>query len=320
MQRERVPLSHEFRGRWREVLGSIGVPTDALINRHGPCPVCGGVDRFRFDDKEGLGTFICSRCGPGDGPMLAMLFLGLNFADLAARVRQTSGAASSPTVNLQRVARAQSGQGELSEAKRHQMNVLWHAADPVRPVDPVGAYLTRRIGRTPAGVGLRYHPNCRHSEGGDHPAMLARFLGPDGIPTGLHRTYVTPAGAKAPVSAAKQSLGKLVRGGAVRLAPIADRLGIAEGIETALAVTELFGLPCWAALNANGLAHWQPPPGVREVVIFGDNDASFTGQTAAFDLMAHLGPLMKVEIEIPTAEDTDWNDVLNQRLRIPRLG
>ncbi|MBL9115532.1 MAG: hypothetical protein JNJ83_11050 [Verrucomicrobiaceae bacterium] len=32
---------------------------------HGPCPGCGGKDRFRFDDKAGDGTFICSQGGGG---------------------------------------------------------------------------------------------------------------------------------------------------------------------------------------------------------------------------------------------------------------
>lgn len=54
------------RGRWHDVLARLGVKTDLLNPRHGPCPGCGGRDRFRFDDKEGDGTWICSG---GGGPM-----------------------------------------------------------------------------------------------------------------------------------------------------------------------------------------------------------------------------------------------------------
>ena len=45
--------------RWAGGAGSspsLGVPAKALTNRHGPCPICGGKDRFRFDDKGGRGT------------------------------------------------------------------------------------------------------------------------------------------------------------------------------------------------------------------------------------------------------------------------
>ena len=67
---------------------SLGVPAKALTNRHGPCPVCGGKDRFRFDDKGGRGTWICSTCGAGDGielvKRLLSRFQGGGQADRAA--------------------------------------------------------------------------------------------------------------------------------------------------------------------------------------------------------------------------------------------
>ena len=61
------PLKDRALGRWRGILPALGVPAKALSNRHGPCPMCGGKDRFRFDDKGGRGTWICSKCGAGDG-------------------------------------------------------------------------------------------------------------------------------------------------------------------------------------------------------------------------------------------------------------
>lgn len=53
-------------GRWIDVLGRLGVNTEFLTNRHGPCPGCGGRDRFRYDDKNGEGTFLCSQGGGGN--------------------------------------------------------------------------------------------------------------------------------------------------------------------------------------------------------------------------------------------------------------
>lgn len=51
--------------RWVEVLANFGANTSLLRNIHGPCPACGGKDRFRFDDQNGDGSFICSRGGGG---------------------------------------------------------------------------------------------------------------------------------------------------------------------------------------------------------------------------------------------------------------
>ncbi|MDU7866195.1 MAG: AAA family ATPase, partial [Pantoea sp.] len=54
------------RHRWEEILLQLGIDLPGL-NKHGPCPCCGGTDRFRFDDKDGRGTWFCNQCGNGDG-------------------------------------------------------------------------------------------------------------------------------------------------------------------------------------------------------------------------------------------------------------
>lgn len=51
--------------RWSAILPSLGV-TLPPTNKHAPCPACGGTDRFRFDDQDGHGTFICSQGGHGN--------------------------------------------------------------------------------------------------------------------------------------------------------------------------------------------------------------------------------------------------------------
>lgn len=95
-----------------------------------------------------------------------------------------------------------------------------------------------------------------------------------------------------------------------RLAPYTDHLGIAEGIETAVAATALTGTPCWAALNAQNLEGWIPPEGVA-VTVFGDSDQSFTGASAAYRLARRLFAMgVKVRVEMPGTPGDDWNDVL----------
>src|SRR4051794_33174922 len=58
------------RGRWREILPQLGIDSRFLVNKHGPCPLCGGRDRFRFDDKDGTGSYYCNQCGAGVGVIL----------------------------------------------------------------------------------------------------------------------------------------------------------------------------------------------------------------------------------------------------------
>jgi hypothetical protein len=75
----------EARGCWPQVLGALGVRSDLLRDQHGPCPGCGGNDRFRFDDKDGDGTFLCSQGGggllAGNGIELLMHARGLSWSD-----------------------------------------------------------------------------------------------------------------------------------------------------------------------------------------------------------------------------------------------
>lgn len=35
-------------GRWPDLLTAVGIDTP-FNGKHGPCPACGGKDRFRFD-------------------------------------------------------------------------------------------------------------------------------------------------------------------------------------------------------------------------------------------------------------------------------
>ncbi|HAU4420604.1 TPA: hypothetical protein JDY45_22925 [Citrobacter freundii] len=51
-------ISAAARGKWPVILQMlrIDVPENG---RHGPCPKCGGKDRFRLDDLDGRGTWIC---------------------------------------------------------------------------------------------------------------------------------------------------------------------------------------------------------------------------------------------------------------------
>lgn len=294
------------RGRWRGILIQFGVDEAFLKNEHGPCPMCGGKDRFRFDDRDGDGTWYCNGCNPSAGSGLALLMRikGWAFDRAAKEVDGILG-----TVQAQR----QETRRQEQDTRRLLIK-LWKEARPVENGDPVWRYLMRRCGdATGLLESIRFHPSLKHSvDGGNHPAMLALLQPNEGKAVGIHRTFLTEDGMKAAVDPVRMVLGECAP---VRLGGVRERLGVAEGIETALCASKAFQVPCWAALNANGMKTWEPPQGVTSVVIFGDNDSNLTGQEAAYALgrrLIHKG--LRVQIEIPPTPDTDWADVQLERV------
>jgi putative DNA primase/helicase len=54
-------------GRWPDLLVQLaGLTSDQLTDKHQPCPLCGGKDRYRFDDQDGTGSWYCNQCGGKD--------------------------------------------------------------------------------------------------------------------------------------------------------------------------------------------------------------------------------------------------------------
>ncbi len=72
---------------------------------HGPCPGCGGSDRFHVwpDQNEGAGSFWCRSCDiGGDGITFLMEFEGLSFADACREIGReldhTGGVTAAPSL------------------------------------------------------------------------------------------------------------------------------------------------------------------------------------------------------------------------------
>ena len=86
-------------GRWPEILAALAGLSDAeLSDRHQPCPLCGGTDRYRFDDKDGSGSWFCNQCGgkdqrggAGSGMDLLMRRQGWSFVEAARQVEAFLG-------------------------------------------------------------------------------------------------------------------------------------------------------------------------------------------------------------------------------------
>ena len=202
-----------------------------------------------------------------------------------------------------------------------RMTRLWAQCVPLVPGDPVTLYLKRRgfAGVWPLPACLRLHRALPYwTENGEKlggfPAMVAPLV-VGGRVVAFHRTYLTSDGRKADVPTVKKLTGASgpLAGACIPLhKPQRGLVGIAEGIETALAAWCGSSVPTVAAYSAGNLAAWQWPASVQRLVIFADNDRA--GREGADTLRARARSAgIACEVLTPSDEGTDWCDVWVQR-------
>lgn len=285
-------------GRWPSIMLAFGLPSKMLTGKHMACPLCGGHDRFRFDDHQGRGTYYCGQCGSGDGFNLLVKFTGKPFRDVAQKIKATLGECQTPPCIPQPPDEA---------AQWNAICRVWEGARKPEADSPVGRYLKNRLGRPWPLRGVRET---------HHPSMVWPIQDEKGNLVNLHITRITPKGEKASGDKVRLYMpGSLPAGSAVRIWRAGPVMGIAEGIETAMAAMVLERIPVWAATNSNLLAKWNPPEGTETVIVISDNDANYAGQAAAYQLANRLviQRKIRVEVRVPGKTDTDFLDVLRNR-------
>lgn len=297
-------------GRWGEILTSAGVDASYLRNgKQGPCPFCGGTDRYRWTEKNG-GLYICNHCTDGkykNGFDFLMRHLGITFREAAQHVRDhfnisngTQGAQAYKELAAKQPVAHYKPDPEKALAR---MRSQWDEAHPVTEGDAVDLYLRRRVpGLEAMPLEIRTHPALPYWQApespmerptllGTFPAMLVRGFDADDNLVQLHKTYLTPAGEKARVPHVKKTdVGVGSNSFALRLGTPADVLGVSEGIETALASSLLRGVPVWACHSASILANFVLPKSmsVRKLIIFADSDVKKQGRRAGEQAASHL--------------------------------
>lgn len=330
-------------GRWPEIHAALGVPAEYLNTRkHQPCPDCGGRDRYRYTDHQGSGGFICNQCTPegGSGFDLLMLVFGYDFAEACRQVAAVLGLSGSPIERHTPRAQPAASNAQPHNDKQPALWRQWQAACPLAEGDPVTGYLKTRGLPLPAPLpaALRYAPALAYWTGFSYGyrllssprAMLAAITTPDGQLQGLHQTYLQQdysgwhkwahinheTGEPLPAKKMQSRFAGALTGAAVHLGkPDAQgRLIVAEGIETALAASALFGLPAAAALSANGMTAFAWPPETTELFICADHDENGTGQAAAESLARRvLLAGIKAKIWLPETVGFDALDEYRHR-------
>jgi len=284
------------RGKWKQILPAFGIEPVFLDGKHHRCPCSGdGADRFRFSDQNGSGSYFCA-CSKGERGGMALLECktGRPFVELAAEVDALTGRAR-----------------QAMEQKPRSPSALF--AERLRNVAKPATrsrYLESR--GLVVAPGLRFARSVDYKDGdaiGKFAAMLAPITR-RGEWLGFHVTYLHE-GRKASVASPRKVFGESISGGGVELFPAAEDMGVGEGIETCIAASMLHQVPTHSALNADMLAKWEPPPIVRRLRVFADNDANYTGHRGAYALANRLALKgLEVSVHMPAEVGMDWNDVL----------
>ena len=192
---------------------------------------------------------------------------------------------------------------------------IWRDAQPLR-ASPAKAYLESR-GILAASPALRFHPRTPLGPKGRArflPAMIAAVSLDEG-PIAIHRTFLsTEASGKAAFEKPKRALGALGEAAVRLFAPVSGKLGLAEGVESAMSAYALTGIPVWATLGNERFGLVSVPESVTELHLFVDHDAG--GELAeSRGLAAYARDGRTIHVRKPSSRDTDWNDELTAWLR-----
>ena len=286
------------KGKWPFIFQQYGI--EMTGRKHKDCPICGGKKKFRIDDKEGAGTWICV-CGAGDGWALLIATTGKDFRTIAREIDVLLG----NVYSKEPIAPRRDYEGELF---RH-----WKTLRPIKGTSVQRYLQSRGIWRTPTRA-------MKFSGSDEQSLMFCVATNDAGNPVITHTTYLEgDAKAKTDVPKRTQKVDReresvIDESIAIRLFESQTCLGIAEGIETALSAHQLYECATWSVMNSNFMKKFRAPTGVEHLIIFADTDNNGTGMAAAFEcgranVLAN-NDVTRVTIRYP--EHGDFNDVLQE--------
>ena len=292
----------------------------------GPCPLCGGDDRFHVRDSGGRAAVGCRGCidGQPDGERAA------RFGELlrAAFPNRASATARSPA----RVPRTPPAPGNGGEAARGAIaGRLWAAAVPADDT-PARAYLAGRLVWPPDGIGPGLPASVRWLPRGAVPidqsakwydvpahaagAIVYAFRQPGGATIRAVGLDALDADGRRPGKRWRRTFGQKKGAAFVVGAVGGDPLVIVEGEADALASVWLYpGAEVWAA-GGGGAAALAPAilENRRRVVIEADPDGP--GRDAALKLDKALGGRAEISWNSGGDPADVWTGTLIERAAI----
>lgn len=312
----------------------------------GPCPNCGGNDRLALNEAKS--KWNC-RGAVGGNTVISFVMHVANLS-MAEACEGLTGvpppngpakplSAEEKQARAKRQADNEASQRQLKareelyrEDTKETATAIWNASIPVRET-LAEKYLNSR-GIPTADIfrgigGLRFNPSLPYPNKRNYPALVCRVDDMSGALCAIWRIFLREDGRKADVPDAKLGLGP-AGGGAVRIGGNGPKIGLAEGVESALGAWNLIGrkYPIWAGLSTSGLIGIELPLGVGEVICFPDGDASMrrkdgeyipavpAGRKAALALKERLiSEGLRCTIASEPSAGKDYCDLWNEHAR-----
>lgn len=280
------------------VLEMYGMPP-ITGGRHyaGECPMCGGKGKFRIDNKDNSGSWVCV-CGAGDIWKLLIETTGKDFKTLANEIDRQFG----------NEYKTEARQTPKTTERSKLTAVMARVKSSGRICESnVAEYLNAR------GIFTLPTKGVFASNG----SMLAIAVDRLGNPVYSHETFLDGSQKANITVQKKQTLlateNTVIEQAAIRLFEPASTLGIAEGIETALSASQIYKCATWATMTSGFMKKFKAPSGVNHLIIFADNDRMGTGLAAAFACgesnLKYNNDVSKVSIRWPVSV-ADFNDMI----------
>jgi putative DNA primase/helicase len=283
------------KGKWDFIYSQFNLRITG--NKHIDCPICGGKKKMRITDKWQNGNWICV-CGAGDGLKLLQEITGHSFYDVCARVDSLIGNSYEQEVISRPDYQA-------------QLKMHWRTLKPIKGTHAEEYLNNRGIFRLPKRA-IKFNPAEMYM-GEGAPCMYAVGTNQQLEPVQKHRTFFLGESKKKlmkKVDPDRDVPGECV---AVKMFESDTCLGVAEGIETALSVHQMYELPMWSTMTAGYMEKFVAPMGVKHLKVYADMDQrSATGHMAAF-ACANRNLRANNDVERVTVlwpDQGDFNDVL----------
>lgn len=283
----------DYNGAWRQTLEGYGCK---LPNgrHHGPCPVCGGKDRFRFDDKDGRGTWFCSQCDPqsGGGLLLLSRYLGKPTIETAKELIGQDTPRTVAPVRKHSATDEQMREELRKRARRGAVMLMEHS------IPASHSYMDGK------GLHGNWPVNSQIMMGADHERIEpgALLLVPVyKIGELVNVQKITTEGKKRPIYGGDMSGVCHVITGTGKI------VAITEGFATGVTVNRMTNATTYVAFNTGNLmaitAQARDENPEANIVIFADNDEHGAGLKYAEDAAIPVN----AKIALPP-EVGDWDD------------
>ncbi len=293
-----LTVSHTARvavGQWPILLPALGISV-GLNGQHTACPVCGGKDRFRFDNQAGRGTWLCNQCGAGDGLALVEKALSLSTKEAAAQVAALLGDNPAPVIAA---ATMQIDQDKVAARLKAaaQAQALFSAA-----ITQSGhAYLAVKGWPDEPALTLNGSPLRIGGETFRKGDLVVPLFDDQGEVVNVQ--LINASGTKRMLAG-----GQVKEAAHVFAGETTAVIWLVEGYATGLTVHNLTGDAVYVALSANNLPALAAQ--LRErfpdalLLIAADNDENGKGQAKADEAALLCGGKAALPAEVG-----DWNDV-----------